>query len=188
MCRTKQSNEYIYRGISRIFDPIVIGVIIFVLAVLHYNLLVFDVGVLLGLQVILPYSVYVYGLAKGRFDADVSKRKHRVPLLIIGVVATCISLGFVWFRGYDETLIPYSGMLILFAVFAAITRFWKISGHVFIHTILTVILATFVSPWFYLMVATTLPLVVFVRVQLKKHTWGQVFAGALLGFGVLLFL
>ena len=165
---------------SRIFDPGITGLLVLVIVAVEYNLLLSHALIILLIQIVIPLAVFIYGVVQGKYDIDMSDRNRRIPLLILGTGVTVVSFLLVVRFGYNDLLIPYATMVGLFMTFGVITVFWKISAHAFVHSLFIIILGSFISPWFYILFITTLPLVGYSRVKMKKHTVGQVLSGALL--------
>lgn len=158
--------------------PIVFGILI-TQAQLNLNQLRILVPSILILEVILPLG-YIsfaprFGLA-GKWDME--KRKERIPLFALVLTTTGLSLAIIHFYGtqllFNITLI----FLILLAIMAAITEFWKISLHAALVTAATIFI-NFLYGWRLSYLYLLIPLTGWARLKLKKHTPAQVVAGVL---------
>ena len=162
--------------VSRIFDPFVVLGVTFV--VLLSNTPVFVPAFLT--MVILPLILFAVAW-KIRFvsDWDVSDRRQRPKILWTLVAVEAIGTAVFQLAAIVPILVALAG-------FSVITHFWKISGHM-----LSVGLATGVIierfGWQFWPVLLVVPLVAWARVVTHNHTTGQVIAGTIYAWALLLF-
>ncbi|WP_307794480.1 phosphatase PAP2 family protein [Arthrobacter cavernae] len=131
---------------------------------------------------VLPLA-YVLVLVKlGKVsDHHISDRKQRAPLLLLALVS--VLAGLLLLQAIHAPVSVSVMMLALvggIAVLAAVSHFWKISGHASAISSATVISVLMFGPaWLPLLLLV--PAVGWSRVVLRDHTLGQVVAGSLFG-------
>jgi len=131
---------------------------------------------------ILPILLIYFFLRKtGKIsDWEISKREERHQLNAYALSVGLILIFFLrnWFSPQLFNVILL--IFILFFIYALITLFWKISGHVLSITLaVCLLLGIFNFNW---LITLLIPLVAWSRVYLKRHTLNQVGAGFLLTF------
>ena len=134
---------------------------------------------------VLPLAAVVLLVRMGKVtDHHVSDRKQRAPVLAMTVVSLLAGLGVLL-----AINAPYSVIVAVLAivggvvVLAAISLFWKISGHAG-SIALTTVISVLVLGVQWLPLLLLIPAVGWSRVVLRAHTVAQVVAGALVGGGV----
>jgi membrane-associated phospholipid phosphatase len=138
------------------------------------------------LQIIVPTGFVLGQLRSNKVTAwDLPKREERYAFLWVSVTSYLISLLAIAIFGNRFLLnLTYVSLLIL-VVCAVITTYWKISLHASLNaagSVLVNFLFGWQLPWLYV----TIPLVIWARLTLQRHTWAQLVAGALLGGGAVL--
>ncbi len=161
--------------ISRIFDPFLMFSVVFV--ILFWGSAVF-ISALLSM-VILPFVLFIIAW-KTKFVSnwDVSNRQERPKILwtLVGIEIVFTFVFHLW------SFIP---ILAAFVGFALISHFWKISGHVMSASLAVgMIIARFGWDWW--PVLFIVPLLSWARVVTKNHTIGQVIAGAIYSWVIIL--
>lgn len=137
--------------------------------------------ILLGIGAPALYVVWL--LRRGQVtDLDVSRREQRKGPMLVMVACSSLAWSLLWVMGASRaTLILTGGLTLQSALMLAITLHWKISQH------------GAMSAWAgrlgWLLLDTPLalllvPLVVWSRVRLGRHTLAEAVAGALLGLAM----
>ena len=176
--------------ISRIFSPIIEApLIIWLVTNLNITFLGWTKVFLISLFFLffLPYSFFLISLKIGSIsDWDVTKRKERYGFNII-VLFSVIACLFVFYFLNEKALIYfYLRLLFPYFLYFLITFFWKISGHMLVNSIFTLLLYFhFQKPIILFLGILLLIITGWSRIKLKKHSLAQVVAGALLPFLVL---
>lgn len=142
--------------------------------------------VLALLQIAVPSGFVLGQLRSNRVTAwDLPNREERYAFLWVSIASYLISLMVIAIIGNRFLLnLTYVSLLILI-ICAVITTYWKISLHASLNaagSVLVNFLFGWQLPWLYL----TIPLVIWARLVLHRHTWAQLIAGALLGGGIVL--
>jgi membrane-associated phospholipid phosphatase len=114
-------------------------------------------------------------------DHHVSNRHQRAPVLLMALASVVAGLGVL-----EAVAAPRSVVVMVLAivagivVLAAVSPFWKISGHAAAVSSAAVISVLMLGPaWWPLLVL--IPAVGWSRVVLRAHTLAQVVAGSLFG-------
>lgn len=169
---------------SRVFDPVVVIPVILLSAVwfaltngLRFRFLIF----ILIVDMIIPAIYFVLGLKLGWMkDWDATDRRDRFGLFFFTVAMHAVSVVYAFMLGKNEMGLILLVFWILAVIFSVITLFWKISVHA---GVMATALAFFAHFWgwnkFWWMVPILL-LVLWARVEARKHDWLQVFAGSFL--------
>ena len=108
------------------------------------------------------------------------KRKERIiPLIFINlsVIAGFLILLFMQSTRLFSTI--YMIYLIVLVVLSIITIFWKISFHTSYVTIFSIVFVTIYGKWA-LFTIILIPLMIWARVELKRHTWAQTISGVII--------
>lgn len=110
---------------------------------------------------------------------DLPKKEERRAIFILVIVCSLVSLVFV--ENYASELFKdiFVTMLMLGFISALITFFWKISIHMILDTMGTLIL-NFLFDWQLLFLFVLIPVVAWARYKLKRHTPLQLLSGFLL--------
>jgi hypothetical protein len=168
--------------VSRIFDPVVVIPVILLSAVwlaltngLRFRFLIF----VLIVDLMIPAAYFINGLRVGWMkDWDATDRKDRIGLFFFTVMMHAVSVVYAFMLGKPEMGLILLVFWILAVIFAFITLFWKISVHA---GVMATALAFFAHFWGWSRawwVVILLLLVLWARVEARKHSWLQVFAGA----------
>ncbi len=132
--------------------------------------------------VILPFAFLVGQVRRGRVtDIHVRRREQRLPIILIFLAAWLFLIALLATLGAPHELIALIGAgMATLVVIGAITLRWKISLHVGVAAgVLTVFTLLFSLGM--LALVPLLPLIGWARIELRDHTFFQVFAGALVG-------
>jgi len=131
--------------------------------------------------VLIPYLlILVLYKRKKICDLHMSKKKERVlPLFFINLsmLAGFAILSFIQFDKLFYTI--YLIYLIGLTVLSLITIFWKISFHTSYATIFFIIFITIYGKWAIFSVVL-IPVMVWARVELKRHTIAQALSGVMI--------
>lgn len=140
-------------------------------------------ALLLFVDAVLPAGYLAWGLKTGKIsDWDVTERKERMGFYLFTVLAHLFGVLLALFIGkyvLFRILLVWWGMAVMFF---AVTLFWKISVHAGVNAALLVFVNHFYGWDQYWWLVAGLALVMWARVRGDKHTWGQVWAGAVLAF------
>ena len=170
--------------ISRIFDPVVeIPLLLSVSAWwaltngLRWRFIVF----LMVVDGLLPAIYMLWGLARGSIsDWDITKKEQRRNLYGFTVVMHAISMVYAFMIGKEGL----GGILLLFwslaVFFALITWYWKISIHAGVNGLMVAFFNHYWGWENYWWLLVVLLLVLWSRVEIKKHHWSQVLGGSIL--------
>jgi membrane-associated phospholipid phosphatase len=144
-------------------------------------------GLLSGLAAALiiiapPYAFVLYGVRRGRFtDHHLGDRRQRLVPLLFGVATSAAGIVALALAGAPRLLIAGAGTTgIGLLVGAAVSHFWKMSGHTAAAAAVLVICAGVGHGW-PLLAAPMVAVIGWARVRLKDHTVSQVCAGAAVG-------
>jgi membrane-associated phospholipid phosphatase len=143
-----------------------------------------DTAVYLTFILILPIAYIVYLVQQGKAtDFDVSVRRQRVVPMFVSLAGSAAGLlYFVLVFAPKLLIILAAANLLITFVIAITTIFWKISIHSATSAAGAVLVwALLGTPIFFLV----LPLIIWSRVRLRRHTLPQTIVGALLGSLVL---
>lgn len=131
---------------------------------------------------VLPLVVLLVLVRRGKVtDHHVSDRKQRAPVLLMAL--GCIALGLLVLRAVDAPLSVVAMVLAVVggvAVLAAVSPFWKMSGHAAAMSCAAVVSVLMLgAAWAPLLLL--IPAVGWSRVVLRAHSLAQVVAGSLFG-------
>ena len=129
---------------------------------------------------IIPYSFILILYRKGKIcDIHMPKRKERIlPLLFINL---SVFTGFTIMFFINPNGLFYSLYLVYLIglpLLSIITVFWKISFHTSYVTIFSFALVAVYGKWAALS-ALLIPVIIWARVELKRHTIAQAFSGVM---------
>jgi membrane-associated phospholipid phosphatase len=170
--------------ISRVFDPVIEIPLMLSAATwwaltngLRWRFLVF----LLIVDALLPALYMFYGLKKGFIsDWDITKKEERRGVYMFTAVVHLIGVVYAFFLGK----VGLGNILLVFwslaVVFALVTYFWKISVHAGVNGAALAFFNHFWGWENYWWLILVLLLVLWSRVEIKKHTLMQVLLGSLL--------
>lgn len=170
--------------ISRVFDPAVeIPVVLSAAAYyaltngLRFRFLIF----LLVVDAFLPALYMVWGIKTKRIsDWDMTKREQRGGLYFLTVFLHLFGVVFAFFLG---KIVMAKILFILWSlalVFALITAFWKISVHAGVNGAMLAFFCHLYGWQNYWWLSIILILVLWSRVEIKKHSIWQVSLGSML--------
>ena len=175
--------------ISRVFEPMIVLVVVSTVAGVHAGLsgsfLWFYLLVLVGLLVA-PVAVFRYWLVRSGTvkDWDMHTRRERIKPLLLLLLFVGIFTGII--AGFHNAELNWVFMtfFIWLVGFFFITLVWKISGHASISAFASGLLVLWYGPgWWPILLIV--PLVGWSRVVRRDHTVLQVIAGAIYSWGVL---
>jgi len=131
---------------------------------------------------VLPLVVLLVLVRLGKVtDHHVSDRKQRAPVLLMAL--GCIAVGLLVLKAVDAPLSVVAMVLAVVggvAVLAAVSPFWKMSGHAAAVSCAAVVSVLMLgAAWAPLLVL--IPAVSWSRVVLRAHSLAQVVAGSLFG-------
>lgn len=168
--------------VSRVFDPIVEIPMMLSVAVwwaltngLRWRFLVF----LLVTDALMPAFYLLYGLKKGFIsDLDITKREERLGLYVFTTLIHLVGVVYAFSLSKTEL----GNILLVFwslaVVFALITYYWKISVHAGVNGAALAFFNHFWGWENYWWLVVVLLLVLWSRVEIKKHSWLQVTVGS----------
>lgn len=170
--------------VSFVLGPLIWIPLLLTIFVLKTNLSSNQIFLLLPLLIILQvffpflYILIAYKLKKIS-DLDLSKREERIIPMVIIFISLFISLFVV--KSFNSTILYrfYLFSILVLAVNGFITLFWKISFHMGIN-IVGSLLINFLYHWQLPILYLTIPLVFWSRLKLKRHTPAQLIAALLL--------
>ena len=175
----------IARWISAIFSPPLISVFaVFLMTAFtsgkpSYGRAIGYTLLAIGLPVLLTLWMMHRGIIS---DFHITIHKERTKPMIFMILSALISWFYLWFtRTGPDLLTVFAGIAVLHIIFLfLVTLRWKISGHASAISGLCVFLVAYLGvrglPFLLL-----IPLVVWARVTLRRHTLSQVMAGSLAG-------
>ena len=172
----------ISRGLEPFWLFLLMGmVIIFSQYFAGYDSFAWGIGLLLFLG-FLPVLAIWLGLKKGKVsDIDFSRKEERTPYIMT-------VLGF-WLSGWILTWVLAGPKIISAVLLAAvvvgivvliINFYWKISNHALAITAVSLFINELYN-WEYWWLIILIPVVSWARWVQKKHTWGQLIGGTVLG-------
>ena len=131
---------------------------------------------------VLPLVVLLVLVRLGKVtDHHVSDRKQRAPVLLMAL--GCVAVGLLVLKAVDAPLSVVAMVLAVVggvAVLAAVSPFWKMSGHAAAVSCAAVVSVLMLgAAWAPLLVL--IPAVSWSRVVLRAHSLAQVVAGSLFG-------
>ena len=137
-----------------------------------------------SLVIVAPLTYIVWLLRRGQVsDIDVQRREQRAKPLVVSIISTglaCIVL--LVGRAPAELLVLAGALWLQTIIIFGITLRWKISMHssaaAGTGTLIWALTGTLLP------LLIMVPLIVWSRVRLKRHTFAQTVAGAALGFTV----
>lgn len=167
--------------ISDIFQPPLVSIPLFVALSLQAENVPLTIAVCLFFSFVFPMAeIYAWARYKG-IEGDIPNKDDRFVPLLLGVVSYAIGvivLHIISAPAIVETIMVAYAVNTLAIVF--ISRYWKISIHAIglVGPIMALIYAY--GPWCALL-TVFIPLVMWSRYVLRKHTPAQLVCGALLG-------
>ena len=170
--------------ISRVFDPmieipIILSVVVWFALTngLRFRFFIF----LLIVDALIPAGYMVWGIITKRVsDWDMTKRKERAGLYAVTVFCHAFGALYAFFLGKYELSYVLFLMWGLAAVFAVITLFWKISVHAGVNAVMVAYFNHYWGWHNYWWLVIVLVLVLWARLEMKKHTFAQLLVGTVL--------
>lgn len=170
--------------ISLLFGPMVLIPAIFVLLVInlvrpdHYFLASL---MLFVCEVLLPSLIYIGFYKAGKIsDMDITKRQERFAIYPLFLLCQFLGVAGAWYLAEMMLMGTLLTLWILAFLMVYITFFWKISVHAIVAMSTWMLLIKFYGFskmwWFGIFVY----LVMWSRLKLKRHTFGQVVAGGVM--------
>lgn len=168
--------------ISRVFDPVIEIPLLISVATLYavrngwrFRYLIF----LLIIDALAPAAFLIWGLVKKKFsDWDMSKRKERSSIYIFTVMMHFFGVVYAFMLGKEELSEVLFVFWLVALAFAIVTLFWKISIHAGVNGAAVAFFNHFWGWQNYWWLVIVLLLVLWARVEIRKHTWAQVLIGA----------
>jgi len=174
------------RVLTETFAPSPVGVVALIVVAWRFSPTLGDAMKWLGMSalfvVILPFALLVGQVRRGRVtDIHVRRREQRLPIILAFLASWLVLIALLVTLGAPHELIALIGAgMATLVVIGAITLRWKISLHVGVASgVLTVF--TLLFGFGMLALVPLLPLIGWARIELRDHTFFQVFAGALVG-------
>lgn len=159
--------------------PAILIIFLFKTGLTQKQIAVF-IPLLLLFLVFMPLGFIYFGFRMKKItDLDLTKRKERfVPLITTFI---CLLISFFFILSFGNRLLTnlFTLIIILLLVNGIITFFWKISFHVGLNTIST-LLINYLFHWTLPILYLTIPLVFWSRLTLKKHTIAQLIGAFIL--------
>ncbi len=169
--------------VSRVFEPEVLMSILILdwIVVLRPPFIVGSSWVL-GVLVVIGFTFW--SLKTGRIsDIELSKKSERIPVLTVSF-AVALGILLITYSFGAALLVRYTALLIIWLLlFGIITKFWKISGHTSVATLVFSFIYQ-VHGGYTLGLFSLILLIAWARVYQKNHTVSQVCAGIALSFTV----
>jgi membrane-associated phospholipid phosphatase len=180
--------------ISRVFNPIYVAVPTVLAASLHVSQDILH-GVLWWLlyitfSTIVPFVDLLVRLRLGKVsDFHVTKKEERTVPMLCNIGYIIIGVALMIILGAPRTIVAMAvTSLFLVMISLLVNLWWKISVHAFglfeIYTMLVLVFRSWTFVLFNSYLLLMLSVVCWARTYLKKHTPGQVLAGALAGIGL----
>lgn len=174
--------------VSVLLAPLVIVVpgVFLLVFIQKYNLQIALYWALLLLFFIVPLWAIIFWLTKAKkfSDFDVSTQKQRPLLFAIEAIFTASYLGTAYlFHAPSELFVGVIMIVALLAVMSIVNKFIKASGHLAMLSgglTLFVLIGGSVYMFGYLLI----PVLVWSRLKLKRHTFREVILGIIIGISV----
>ena len=170
--------------ISRVFDPVVEIPILLAGSVyyaLSNGLRWRFLAMLLVVDALLPALYMVYGLMKGKIkDWDITRREERMGLYFFTIFAHLFGVVAAYAVGKTDLFEILLVFWVMAVIFAVVTLFWKISVHAGTNAAVVAFFNHYYGWDRFWWLVIVLVVVLWSRVEIKKHTWAQVLVGAIL--------
>lgn len=186
-------SEMVARWISDLFcPPVLAAVSLLVVAIFAESIVVWEsTGVFLVLAIGLP-TCYVFWLVKKKVVTDfhIPVRRQRIKPMLFMLASGSVSMVLLWILRPPRLVVLLSvAAFWQLAIIFLITLKWKISGHAAAASTFSTLCWLLFGPiagFVFILV----PVVIWARIRLKRHTPMQTLAGTILGmlslFGLLL--
>jgi len=174
------------RMLTEIFAPAPVGIVALVVVAWRFSPTLGEAMQWLGVSalfvVILPFAFLIAQVRRGRVtDIHVRRREQRLPIILVFLGSWLVLIALLATLGAPHELIALIGAgMATLVVIGAITLRWKISLHVGVASGVLTVFTLLFGPGM-LALVPLLPLIGWARIELRDHTFFQVFAGALIG-------
>ncbi len=174
------------RMLTEIFAPAPVGIVALVVVAWRFSPTLGDAMKWLGVSalfvVILPFAFLIGQVRRGRVtDIHVRRREQRLPIILVFLGSWLVLIALLATLGASHELVALLGAgITALVVTGAITFRWKISLHVGVASGVLTVFTLLFGPGM-LALVPLLPLIGWSRMELRDHTFFQVFAGALIG-------
>ena len=169
--------------ISRIIDPFIGFILLFLFAGLKSGATGWDLLSLMGIlfvTMILPPGLLLWWAVKTKrvTNWDISNRSQRVRAFVVLAFLFCIDYFIMQAVGTPLMNQVFQFFLVLFAGFFLITLRWKLSGHMATISVIALFFTYWYGGMFFLLF-TLIPMVAWSRITLKRHTMGEIVGGTI---------
>jgi len=186
MAPQRSGSIAVARVLTEIFAPAPVGIVALVVIAWCFSPTLGDAMKWLGVSalfvVILPFAFLIAQVRRGRVtDIHVRRREQRLPIILVFLGSWLVLIALLATLGAPHELIALIGAaMATLVVIVAITFRWKISLHVGVASGVLTVFTLLFGPGM-LALVPLLPLIGWARMELRDHTFFQVFAGALIG-------
>ena len=186
--RPQTLGEYLAYGISQLGSPPMMSLFALIAAVVSLTwAAVWMWSGIYVLAMLVPLAFLIWQLHNGHItDIDIHLREQRQSSQLVTIASCAIAWLAMWLGDAPPILTLMTGVaFVQWLVLYVITLRWKISIHTTSAAGATLIILRAVgiaaAP-----LVITIPLIVWSRVKLRRHTLAQAIAGVLLGSGVVI--
>lgn len=176
-----------FKTLSFILNPIFLIIGLYIIGLVISKFSVTEKLLTSTIQLIIPLTFFAVHLYNKKIDFDLTARKTRIPLLSITLICFLLGTLIIYLGGYYSELRLQAGLFLLILIFTLITIKWKISFHTFVLSMSSVFMYKYFGEIFIYFALITLPIIMYARVYLGKHSGLQVIAGTALGLSITLF-
>ncbi len=186
MAPQRSGSIAVARVLTEIFAPAPVGIVALVVVAWRFSPTLGDAMKWLGVSalfvVILPFAFLIAQVRRGRVtDIHVRRREQRLPIILVFLGSWLVLIALLVTLGAPHELVALLGAgITALVVTGAITFRWKISLHVGVASGVLTVFTLLFGPGM-LALVPLLPLIGWARMELRDHTFFQVFAGALIG-------
>ncbi len=186
MAPQRSGSIAVARVLTEIFAPAPVGIVALVVVAWRFSPTLGDAMKWLGVSalfvVILPFAFLIAQVRRGRVtDIHVRRREQRLPIILVFLGSWLVLIALLATLGAPHELVALLGAgITALVVTGAITFRWKISLHVGVASGVLTVFTLLFGPGM-LALVPLLPLIGWARMELRDHTFFQVFAGALIG-------
>lgn len=186
MAPQRSGSIAVARALTEIFAPAPVGIVALVVVAWRFSPTLGDAMKWLGVSalfvVILPFAFLIAQVRRGRVtDIHVRRREQRLPIILVFLGSWLVLIALLATLGAPHELVALLGAgITALVVTGAITFRWKISLHVGVASGVLTVFTLLFGPGM-LALVPLLSLVGWARMELRDHTFFQVFAGALIG-------
>lgn len=178
-------HKVVAETISVLLGPHVFGPTIALVVVFRTGLLPEQIKILLPLLllfvIVIPMGYIHFLRWQGKLSSwDMTLREERPKVISVGLVSLMFALLAVYLFGNQLLLHLMLILVVLGLMSLVITKFWKISLHAGLNSAGWIVI-NFLFGWKFPFLYLAIPLVLWARYVLKKHTLSQLIAGTILG-------